>query len=189
MTVAVGNNWEVRRIVRRMLPLLFVLSLMEIMGGLFLEQFKALMVENPALLIILPVMIGMGGNLGSIIAARFSTALHLGTMDESFFDDQVVSNGLATCGLALTLSIFVALVAYGIGNLLGGGVMSFLSLFLVTVASGLTLAILVVLVATSVTIFSYKHGVDPDDTAIPIVTNICDIMGVLILIGYVLLLV
>lgn len=172
-----------------MLPLLFVLSLLEIGGGLFLEQFKASLLNNSALLIILPVMIGMGGNLGSIVAARISTKLHLGTMEVSLRDKTVMSNGVSAVALAGTLSVVVSMTAHLIGNVYGDGGMTFLSLLSVTMASGITLAVLVVFVATSVTIFSYRHGVDPDDTAIPVVTNICDIMGVLILIGYVVLLV
>ena len=172
-----------------MLPLLFVLSLLEIAGGLFLEQFKSSLLQNPALLIVLPVMIGMGGNLGSILAARISTALHLGTMDVRIRDPFVLSNGIAIVALAGTMSALVAGAAHTIGNLLGDGAMTFLHLFAITMASGVTLSIFVVFLAVSVTIISYKNGIDPDDTAIPVVTNLCDIMGVLILLGYVALLV
>jgi len=47
--------------------------------------------------------------------------------------------------------------------------------------SGLCLAVLVVVASVAAVEVSYRVGLNPDDTTIPVVTNLCDIAGVLIL--------
>jgi mgtE-like transporter len=47
----------------------------------------------------------------------------------------------------------------------------------------MSLAVLAILLSIGATYVSYRLGLDPDDTTIPIVTNVADICGVLILAG------
>lgn len=51
---------------------------------------------------------------------------------------------------------------------------------LIALVSGLLLAVLVVASVAAVEL-SYRTGLNPDDTTIPVVTTVCDIVGVLIL--------
>lgn len=179
------DNWSVRRIVRTMLPLLMVLSVLEIGGGVVLDQLSRSYLSNPALLVLVPAMIGMGGNLGSVLAAKLSTGLHLGTIDpDTWYPGETVQAGaVATLGLALTEGAVLGAMTWGASSMLGGRVIGFLPLLRVTVISALLLGILVVIVSYASTLLSYRMGYDPDDTAIPIVTNVSDIAGVLILSG------
>jgi len=55
--------------------------------------------------------------------------------------------------------------------------------------SGLVLALLAVAVALAATYAAYRFGLDPDDVVIPVVTNTCDVLGVVVLFGTVELLV
>jgi mgtE-like transporter len=43
------------------------------------------------------------------------------------------------------------------------------------------LAIFAVVLSVAATYVSYQQGLDPDDTTIPVVTNVCDILGVVVL--------
>lgn len=189
MTAAAGvtDTWRFRRIVITMIPILMALSLLEMGGGAALERFKHAFLDNPAIIILLPVMIGMGGNLGAIMASRIATRLHLGTLDPDFRDEAIYAHVIAVFALAGTLSVLVAVAVHLIGNVIGMGTLSFARVLLITVSSGLSLAVFVVVMALAVTLYAFRHGIDPDDVAIPIVTNTCDIMGVLILIFYALL--
>ena len=64
------DTWSVRYIVRTMGPLLLVLSVLEMGSGMVIEALESTYLENPVLLVMVPVMIGMGGNLGAIVASR-----------------------------------------------------------------------------------------------------------------------
>lgn len=186
---AAGSAWTVRRIVRNMLPVLTVLTAVELGSGLVLDSFEETLLQYPTLLVLVPVTIGMAGNLGSILAARLSTAVHLGLLSFDPTDDTLGGNAVATALLAFTVFPLVGAGAWLLQTALGGTALSLPTVVLVAFLSGAGLAVLAVVVTVVVTYAAYRRGLDPDDVVIPIVTNTCDVLGVLVLFGVVRLLV
>ncbi|QCS43999.1 magnesium transporter [Natrinema versiforme] len=178
------DEWSVRSIVTTLVPLLAVLSVLQMVSGTVLESYEEQLLKNPALLVLVPVMIGTAGNLGSIMCARLSTQLHLGTLEFSPSNPNIRANVGAVLGLAATVFVLLGLASWGIGRALGG-TLGLGTLLLITMVSGMLLAVWVVVVSSVSVYASYRLGYDPDDTTIPVVTNVCDITGVLILFGVV----
>jgi len=184
---AVGSSlgsWSVRAIVGTMIPVLVVLSVLEMGSGLVLHELEETFLDRPTLLVLVPVMISMGGNLGSILSARFSTRLHLGTLEFSLRNPVILTNIVAVLALALTVFALLGVSAYALTLIpvigVGGG-MTLRETFLISMVSGMLLAVVAVVLSISATYASYRLGLDPDDTTIPVVTNLCDILGVVIL--------
>ncbi|PSQ57981.1 hypothetical protein BRD18_06935 [Halobacteriales archaeon SW_7_71_33] len=147
------------------------------------------LLEFPALLVLVPVTIGTAGNLGSVLAARLSTALHLGTVDFEPGDETLAGNALATVALAATLFPAVGVAAWLVAAVTGGARLPPTTVVLVATLTGLVLSVLAVAVTLVVAYGAYRYGADPDDVAIPVVTNVADVLGVLVLLGVVRLLV
>jgi mgtE-like transporter len=180
----VGKEWSVHRIVVTMLPVLALMSLLQMGSGTVLEAFKTELLENPALLVLVPVQIGTAGNLGSIMCSRLSTQLHLGTFELDPTNSEIRANVGAVFGLAATVFVILGIAAWAIGRLLGG-TLGLWPVMTISVLSGMLLAAWVVVVSVVSTWASYRLGYNPDDATIPVVTNVCDITGVLILFGVV----
>ncbi len=184
LSVGSANTWSVRAIVGTMMPILVVLSLLEMGSGFVLQELEETFLTRPTLLILVPVMIAMGGNLGAILSSRLSTRLHLGTLEFSPRNPVILKNVLAILALAVTVFTALGLAAYALGRIplidVGGG-MTLRETVTISLVSGVILAVLVVGLSISATYFSYRLGFDPDDTTIPIVTNLCDILGVVVL--------
>jgi len=178
-----ASAWTVRGIVRRMLPVLVVLTTIELGSGIVLDTFEGTLLRYPTLLVLVPVTIGMAGNLGSILAARFSTALHLGLLSFDTDDDRLVGNAVATIALAVTVFPLVGAGAWLLQTLLGGSELGLVAVVAVALVSGVVLAALAVVVTTVTTYAAYRFELDPDDVVIPVVTNVCDVLGVLVLFG------
>ncbi len=176
-------QWSVRGIMRRMLPVLVVLTSIELGSGLVLDTFESTLLRYPTLLVLVPVTIGMAGNLGSILAARLSTAVHLGIVSFEPTDDRLAGNALATVALALTVFPLVGAGAWALQALLGTVRLPFLTVVVVATTSGVVLAALAVVVTTATAYAAYRFELDPDDVVIPVVTNVCDVFGVLVLFG------
>ncbi|AEH36379.1 magnesium transporter [Halopiger xanaduensis] len=174
------EDWAVRNIVTTLVPLLIAMSVLQMVSGTVLESFEEELLENPSLLVLVPVMIGTAGNLGSIMCARLSTQLHLGTLEFSPANPGIRANVGAVLGLAATVFVLLGIASWAIGALLGG-TLGLGTLLVITMVSGMLLAVWVVIVSTVSVYVSYQLGYDPDDTTIPVVTNVCDITGVLIL--------
>ncbi|WP_411965028.1 magnesium transporter [Haloferax sp. YSMS24] len=176
------TEWTVRAISRAMLPVLLLLTLVEIGSGLILGSFEAELLRYPSLLILVPVTIGTAGNLGSILAARLSTSFHLGTLSFSPADDELTGNAIATVILALTVFPIIGVGAWILSGLVAGGAaLSLSTVVIVSSTSGVSLAVLAVFVTFTATYIAYRFGLDPDDVVIPVVTNVCDVLGVVVL--------
>ena len=177
--------WTIRGITRAMLPVLLVLSVVEVGSGLVLGSFEGTLLAYPSLLVLVPVTIGTAGSLGSILAARLSTAFHLGLLSFDPADDQLAGNALAVAALAVSIFPVVGVGAWALSAFAGGSRLPLGTVVLVASSSGVALAGLVVVVTLATTFAAYRLGLDPDDVVIPVVTNTCDVLGVLVLFGVV----
>ncbi len=178
------DTWGFRSIVSTMMPLLMMLSIIGLLAGFVLQEIEQIILMKPTLLILLPVMIAMGGNLGSILSSRLSTSLHLGTMSFHPGNDEILKNVSAVLTLSFTVFILLGITASGVSINpfldIGGGLTLYESLT-ISLVSGLILTVLVIILSILTTYASFKLGMDPDDVTIPVVTNIGDILGVVIL--------
>jgi mgtE-like transporter len=173
--------WTVRAITRAMLPILLVLTLVEVGSGLVLGSFEATLLRSPSLLVLVPVTIGSAGNLGSVLAARLSTAFHLGTLRFDARDDVLLGNAVATLALALSIFPVIGAGAWLLADLTVGATLDVGTVVVVAVVSGFALGLLAVLVTLIATYGAYRFELDPDDVVIPVVTNVCDVLGVVVL--------
>ncbi|GGL46070.1 magnesium transporter [Halocalculus aciditolerans] len=175
------EEWTVEGITRAMLPVLIALTTVELLSGLVLGSFEATLYAHPTLLVLVPVTIGTAGNLGSILASRLSTAFHLGTLSFDHRDDDLAGNAVATVALAVSIFPLVGAGAWVLSLLTTGVELSLLTVVTVALTSGAALAVLAIVVTLLSTYAAYRFELDPDDVVIPIVTNTCDVLGVLVL--------
>ncbi len=176
------DTWTVSHIVGTMIPILIALSILEMGSGYVLEELQATYLGNPTLLVLVPVMIGMGGNLGAILSSRLSTRLHLGLLEFDVRDEVLWTNVIAILGLAATVFSALGVAAWVVGQVIAEP-MALGELLLISISSGMTLAVIAIGLSLAATYVSYTRGLDPDDTTIPVVTNLCDILGVVVLSG------
>ena len=169
-------RWTVREILADMLPVLVVLTLVELGSGLVLDTLQETLLQYPSLLVLVPVTIGMAGNLGAIMASRLSTATHLGLLSFEPTDETLAGNAIATVALAATLFPVVGASAWAVQTALPVATV----VFVATLCGGI-LAVLSVVVSVAATYVAFRVGADPDDVVLPVVTNTCDVLGVLVL--------
>ncbi len=177
----VTQRWTFRGITRATLPVLLALTVVAVGSGLVLGSFEETLLEHPSLLVLVPVTIGTAGNLGSLLASRLSTAFHLGTLSFSPSDDHLAGNAVATVLLALTLFPLVGAGAWALSWVTTGTDLPLRTVVLIAFTSGAGLSVFAVLVTVISTYGAYHFGLDPDDVVIPVVTNTCDVLGVVML--------
>jgi mgtE-like transporter len=176
-----ATPWRPGPILRATVPVLAVLTAVEIASGVVLDSLEATLLARPSLLVLVPVVIGTAGNLGSVLAARLSTAFHLGRVSFRYDDDTLLGNAAATVALAGTAFPLVGLGAWALADVVATPALAPWTVVWVATASGTVLAVLAVAVAVIATYLAYRFEVDPDDVVMPVVTNVCDVLGVLVL--------
>ncbi|WP_436925833.1 magnesium transporter [Halosimplex amylolyticum] len=180
-----ADDWSVGGITRRMFPIIVALTLLELVGGLTLGSFEATLRRYPSLLVLVPVTIGTAGNLGSVLSARLSTAFHLGVLSFAATDEELLGNTITTVLLAVTVFPVVGAGAWAIAQLTGGAGLQVETVVIVALVSGFVLALLAIAVTITAAYTAYRFEADPDEVVIPVVTNVCDVLGVVVLFGVV----
>ncbi len=176
------GTWDAKAIVSNMFPLLVVLCAIVLWAGITLEDAEELLARYGLLAVMVPTMVDMGGNLGAILSSRLTTRLHLGTSDVDVHDRVLWANVAAVFALAGTVFTALAVGAWAIGQVVGSP-LGLSTLLTISLISGLSVAVIAVVFSFLATYGSYRLGVDPDDTTIPIVTNVVDVFGMVIFIG------
>ncbi|MDV0447221.1 hypothetical protein MsAg5_11000 [Methanosarcinaceae archaeon Ag5] len=170
--------YTIRGLVRNGLPILFVTCFMAIFVGLLLGYQEDILIEYPTLLILMPVLLKIGGDTGSMMASRLSSAFHLGLSSRIRKNPVVKNSVIAAIIVAVVSATFVSFVVYVINIFLGYGT----SLFLILSVSGIVVFFDIVIVYTTtvgLSFLSHKVGMDPDDTVIPVVASLGDLVGVI----------
>ena len=181
-----GDNmtyYKFQRIIKESIGVLIICSLIAVLAGQLLHSMQGKFVGVPILLVFIPVINGLGGNLGSIFGARITSALHLGSIT-TLSDEELHKN----MGMSLFLGIVVygvlALIIYVVAPFLhikiNIDVMKFLVIFIL---SGVILTICVMCITLVTAFLSFKRGIDPDNIVIPLVTTLGDGLGIISLMG------
>lgn len=141
------------------------------------------------------VINGVGGNLVAVQASRISTELHRlatpGKLPEhmqicispcSAFCDKKETSHAGTAQMLMLMVIPGHLIFSYTISYLQAGHTSFTFIFMVVYLSAALLQVFLLLyIAQVMTLSMWKHGVDPDNSAIPYLTALGDLLGTLLL--------
>jgi mgtE-like transporter len=183
------RGWTVRhtlarRIVRESLPVLSIAMVLDILAGSVVEpRMEAVFTAFPAFLILIPGFLENTGALGSILAARLGTKLHLGAVTArgipgapALLDGTIV---LVLGVFVYTLSAVTSLIVAEVADKAHPGVLAFIGVALV---GGLIAMMVAAIIGYYAAILSYRFGFDPDNHTVPLVTSGMDLLGVICLV-------
>ncbi|MEM4458781.1 MAG: magnesium transporter [Archaeoglobaceae archaeon] len=166
---------NLRTAVRLIVPVLYFCIFFDLFAGFFLGvTFEKMMEQYPHLLIILPGLMGLRGNVFGSLCSRLSTAFYLGSSEPSFRDKFVYKNALFSVW-ATTVPVFVLLV---ISYLKIDDFDGFVASAQISIASSLLIGLLLSLVSVVVVIFTFKKAIDPDSISAPLITSVADLVTI-----------
>lgn len=172
------SYYTIKGLVKGGLPILVATCFMAIVVGLLLGYQERTLIEYPTLLILMPVLLKIGGDTGSMLGSRLTSAFHLG-LSRNMLNNPVVKNSvIAAIIVAVVSSVFVSVVVYLINIYLGYGT----SIEIIFGVSLIVVVLDIIIVYTTAVIFSalsHKMGLDPDDVVIPVVASMGDVVGVI----------
>ena len=179
MTAAMDASWRATGIIRRMFPLLVALSVIVLIAGIRLEQAGPFLRSYGVLAVMVPTMVGTGGNLGAVLSSRLSTRFHLGLSVADPTDRGLWSNIIAVSLLGVTVFAGLAVAASLLDGTTGGQ-LGWRPIAVITAISGAAIILIAICFSFLATYLAFRFGVDPDDVTIPVVTNLVDVLGMVI---------
>lgn len=178
------------KIISESIPILTLCVFLQIAGGHLLNNEDSL-IAIPLLLITVPVINGLFGNIGTILGARLSTGLHLGTIDLDPRNRVLRENVIQTLILGFTVILILAVLIWVITLVTGisRGTITFFQFIMIMFGTAAFMTVLVTLSCVISAFLSFRKGMDPDNTVTPAVTTTGDLMGIaslIIMVGLIL---
>ncbi len=170
------------KIIKESIPLLTICIGVEVLIGQVLNTNQSIM-TIPIILSLIPVINGVGGNIGSILGARLASGLHTGIITINFNDKELRKNMVSAFILGVITFFILGILIYLMIPLTGinVNVIGFWRLMAIVVGAGLLLIIFLIGLSVVSALFSFKKGIDPDNSVTPIVTTAGDALGILCL--------
>lgn len=185
---AIVQGWRTvlpvaRKIVRESFPILCVAIVLDILAGTVVEpRIDPIFRPFPALLIILPGFLENTGALGSILAARLGSKLHLGAVTPTAKPEAAaLLDGAVVLALGITVYSLTAVAALVLATALGITAPSAIAFVGATMIGGLLATALAAIIGYYAATVTFRFGFDPDNHTIPLVTSGMDLVGAICL--------
>ncbi len=146
-------------------------------GSILGNSFEGL-IGIAGILTMIPAFLEDGGAIGGILAAKFSSALHIGSLEYSLIPPKNARKMFLSMHIiGIIIFSLIGSFAFIISMVIGIEILPIFEMVAISVIAGEILVFIVNLVAYYSSVISFKHGIDPDNVTIPIITSLMDIMG------------
>jgi mgtE-like transporter len=153
-------------------------------AGVLLNAKMEALLSIPILLVLLPSLMDMTGDIGCMVGSKIATFLHLGLVRPRLEKNPYLMRyAAAVMTVAVLTSLYLTFLAVAASHLLGLSAVEPLKVLAVVLACSVSISVIAFLVGMVAGFVTFKHGWDPDNTTIPIVTAVCDIMGAMLLLS------
>jgi mgtE-like transporter len=144
---------------------------------------KNLFLEIPGLIVVIPAIIAMRGNISTALGSRLGSAYHLGLINaDNLWNDNLKQNVLGSIILSFLVSILIGILAY-VSSLLMGVAPSFVKLVIIVLVAGIISAIILTLLTILIIYLVFKRGYDPDNITGPALATFGDIITMICIFG------
>ena len=178
-----------RRIAIESMPVLALASTLSLVAGVVVEKRLSAFLDEPALLILVPVYFGMAGALGGILSSRLGSKVHLGLIGSTVIPGREARLDIrAVAVLAVPIFALVGLAAHVGSLIVNTGSPGLLMMVAIASVAGLGATLVVLVVAYYGTLAAVRFGLDPDTATIPLTNSVLDLVGAFTLITSIVLL-
>lgn len=174
----VVDYWGSERVtMRQAFVAVSIASVTSLIAGLTLVGMSGRIDEVDGLFILIPVSIGMRGNIFGGLAARLGTAIHSGLFEVSREREGILyQNVYSATLLTIATAVAMALTARGIAALLHLDSVSAWDFIVVALVGGLLSSAVVLGATVLLSIGSYRRDWDLDSVGAPLITAMGDVV-------------
>ncbi|UCE73277.1 MAG: magnesium transporter [Methanomassiliicoccales archaeon] len=181
---------KVSAVLKQSLPLLLLCGIGEVAAGALFGHSADTLDLLPGLIVLVPALIGLRGNINTTLGSRLGSAAHMGLISsKNFLNDEMKENFKASIMLSVAMSFLAGLLAYLTSIAVGKSSVSMLIIIAIAVLAGSIAGIILAFITMGIILFAFKRGLDPDNVTGPSLATVGDlitlacIFGVAILIG------
>jgi len=176
----------IKKIFKESIIIVIISSIMGLISGTLLSSNKEVLYSFPIILLVLPSLNSLIGDISTVLISRLTSHLYIGTLPPKI----QMSNRLKEDFYGLLITILLSLAAliilgYSIGSVSGIKIVNpFLIVIILILTILLLFGVLFIFLFIS-SIFLFKQGKDPNNFLIPFVTSAADFLTPLFIIIFI----
>jgi mgtE-like transporter len=172
-----------KKIFKESLIVVLISSIMGLFSGTLLSSSEQILASFPIILLVLPSLNSLIGDISTVLVSRLTSHLYLGTLNPKI----QTSNRLKQDFYGLLITILLSLVAltsigYILGSVTGIEIVNPLLIISILITTILILFGLMFVFLFMGSILLFRNGKDPNNFLIPMVTSLADFLTPLFII-------
>jgi mgtE-like transporter len=177
VTIVLTLNKDSRSIFVQTMSSLFIVSIIESLTGAILARWSSRILANKGLLPLYPSFLEDVGAVAAVVAAKTSTLSYLGVTGDKAYKFSLEEVILF---LEAHIAMFPTMIILPLINKAYTSI-PLLSMILAVFTAALIVAIIGSLLSNILVKATYNKEIDPDNTILPMITGITDLIGTIIL--------
>lgn len=162
-------------------PVVIATSIGELFAGSILGKMHERLELIPGLIILVPAIMGLRGNIGTALGSRLSASLHLGIIKKKFaFSTFNMHNAGAGFSLSFAVSIIIGICSKFACQIFGLPSIPLVNLLLIAILASVMASVMLIPTTVALTYFAYNKRLDPDNIVAPIIGMIGDVITVFV---------
>jgi len=173
------KGW-VGRVLAEALPALILLGVGDFLAGLYLGAHSATLAAVPGLLTLLPVIMGLRGNIHSVLSAKASTIIHVEGVTglRSTELRKTVGSLLFSKSVLPIISILLAYLYY---KSVGYIQVDLEGVTFIVYSSAIVMFPIILVFLFTITVSGFHFGMDPDHYGIPLIMGFADVLALVLM--------
>ncbi len=170
---------SVKSIVGEALPFELVCTIGGVFAGVILVWMIDAIEMIPGLLVLVPAILGMRGNISCTLGSRLGSAIHLGLISRIERNPELINNVAGSLTLSLIMSVVLGILAHLFTVALGMQSVGVVVLVSIAVFAGVSSGLILAVIAVVITIGAFRYGIDPDNVTTPALGTLGDVITML----------
>ena len=177
-----NNYTTIESIIKEALPFELLAVIGGIASGIILSYMENIFSEIPGLLVLVPGIMSLRGNISSSLGSRLSSLIHMGLItDIDWKNNEIIENIFGSMILTIIISLFlgffnnICLLFFNLNNI------GCLYLILISVFSGFCSGIILSILSIFLAVGSFKIGLDPDNILSSAIATIGDLLSIIMI--------
>jgi mgtE-like transporter len=173
-----------KELLKQSLPLLILCGIGGVVAGSTLGVMTELLENIPGLIVIIPAIIAMRGNISTTFGSRLGSAYHLGVIDaENIWNEELKQNVIGSLVLSFLVSITIGILAYGTTIVFFDISPNPVKLIIIVLIAGIVSGAILTMLTIVIIFVVFKRGYDPDNITGPALATFGDIITMLSIFG------
>lgn len=172
-----------KEMLKQSLPLLIVCGIGGIVAGNTLGAMVSIFKDIPGLIVVIPAVIALRGNISTALGSRLGSAYHLGIIDaKNLWNEELKQNIIGSLVLSFLMSFIIGVLAY-VTSLVLNVQPDPVKLIAIVVLAGVLSGLILTLLTIIIIYFVFKRGYDPDNITGPALATFGDVFSMLCIFG------